>query len=83
MRKKLENTEWKRSWCGAGSSKSSKDISKDIEWMKSGKAFGPYNIPVERWKCLEEVALEEFQTDALTRSWRVRLCLTRGGEFSF
>ena len=26
--------------------------------MKNGKAVGPYGIPVEAWKCLEEEGVE-------------------------
>ncbi|KAK3528499.1 hypothetical protein QTP70_000472 [Hemibagrus guttatus] len=34
------------------------EVRKALKRMKSGKAVGPYDIPVEVWKCLGEAAVE-------------------------
>ncbi|KAK3515912.1 hypothetical protein QTP86_004938, partial [Hemibagrus guttatus] len=42
------------------------EVRKALKRMKSGKAVGPDNIPVEVWKCLGEAAVE-FLTSLFTR----------------
>ncbi|KAK3530456.1 hypothetical protein QTP86_024366, partial [Hemibagrus guttatus] len=42
------------------------EVSKALKRMKSGKAFGPDDIPVEVWKCLGEAAVE-FLTSLFNR----------------
>ncbi|KAK3568353.1 hypothetical protein QTP86_004945 [Hemibagrus guttatus] len=42
------------------------EVRKDLKRMKSGKAVGPDNIPVEVWKCLGEAAVE-FLTSLFNR----------------
>ncbi|KAK3518215.1 hypothetical protein QTP70_033908 [Hemibagrus guttatus] len=42
------------------------EVRKALKRMKSGKAVGPDDIPVEVWKCLEEAAME-FLTSLFNR----------------
>ncbi|KAK3560678.1 hypothetical protein QTP86_014529 [Hemibagrus guttatus] len=42
------------------------EVRKDLKRMKSGKAVGPDDIPVEVWKCLGEAAVE-FLTSLFNR----------------
>ena len=37
---------------------SKEEVRENMKRMKNGKAVGPDDIPVEVWKCLDEIALE-------------------------
>ncbi|KAK3533082.1 hypothetical protein QTP70_006786 [Hemibagrus guttatus] len=52
------------------------EVRKALKRMKSGKAVGPDDIPVDVWKCLGEAAVE-FLTSLFNR---VRGCLRNGEE---
>ena len=47
--------------------------------MKTGKAVGPDDIPVEAWKCLGELAVD-FLTRLFNISWKMKECLMNGQE---
>lgn len=58
--------------------KISKDeVRRALKRMKSGKALGPDDIPVEVWKCLGEVAVE-FLTGLFNRFLDRGRCLRNG-----
>ncbi|MCJ8744398.1 hypothetical protein PDJAM_G00118210 [Pangasius djambal] len=55
------------------------EVRKALKRMKSGKAVGPDDIPVEVWKCLGEAAVEfltslfnrVLESEKMTEEWRV------------
>ena len=46
---------------------SKEDVRGNMKRMKNGKAVCPYDIPVEVWKCLGEIALD-FLTKMYNRT---------------
>ena len=62
------------------------EVRKALKRMKSGKAVGPDDIPVEVWKCLGEVAVglltrlfnRILETDRIPDKWRKRVPTTEG-----
>ncbi|KAK3568207.1 hypothetical protein QTP86_000216 [Hemibagrus guttatus] len=57
------------------------EVRKALKRMKSGKAFGPDDIPVEVWKCLGEAAVETDLEKAYDRVPREELwyCMRKSG----
>ncbi|KAK3536052.1 hypothetical protein QTP70_026012 [Hemibagrus guttatus] len=68
------------------------EIRKALKRMKSGKAVGPDDIPVEVWKCLGEAAVEfltslfnrVFESERMPEEWRrsVEVGLHQGSALS-
>ena len=53
---------------------SAEEVRAAMNRMKTGKAVGPDNIPVEAWKCLGELAIY-FLLDCSTKSSKMKECL--------
>ena len=57
---------------------SKEEVRENIQRMKNGKAVGPYDIPVEVWKCLGESALKlltklynrTMESERMPEEWR-------------
>ena len=55
------------------------EVEAALRRMKKGKAVGPDDIPVEAWKCLEEIGVKSLtnlmntilETERMPEDWRV------------
>ncbi|KAK3564149.1 hypothetical protein QTP86_009031 [Hemibagrus guttatus] len=64
------------------------EVRKALKRMKSGKAVGPDDIPVEVWKCLGEAAVEfltslfnrVLESERMPEEWRRRLFAVKAGR---